>query len=202
MADNDDMATEHPVPNERGETTREPDRRRERGHFRGFRRGFRGFTFFEIMVVLAIMVIITYLALPMIGAMTDDRLRSAAQMLEADLAAAQVGSITHADDPRQVVFDTDTNSYHIVAASNPDQPLTDSVTQQPYTMTFGIGRAAETAGVTIQSLELGGDATLGFGAYGQLDQPTPAVITLADGHRSITLTINPSTGQVTIGGVE
>ncbi len=161
----------------------------------------RGFTLIEIVIVVTIMGILAAMALPLLGQTNSTRLRSAAELLAADLAYAQVHSISHADDLCVVVFDLGSASYRLAAASAPATPLTNPVGKQAYTVTFGQGRARELAGIAIQSATVGDDLTLGFGMYGQLDQGTAAVITLTTGGRSITVSVDPVSGEVTIGDI-
>lgn len=153
------------------------------------------------MIVVVILAIAAAMVTPMFGQTEITRLRAAADLLAADLAFAQVESITHGDDPRVVVFDSTNHQYHIAAASAPATPITNPVGNQPYLTQFGQGRASETTGVTIQSYALDGDNQLQFGIYGQLDQTTDATITLENAGRAITLTVNTVTGEVTIGSV-
>ncbi len=68
-------------------------------------------------------------------------------------------------------------------------------------MEFGRGRAADLEGVTIWEYELDGDDTLGFGAHGEPDQTFPASITLRCGNHLVTITVDPDTGETTIGDV-
>ena len=169
----------------------------------GFRRRrTAGFTFVEVLIVVLIMGIAAALTVPMFGQTDATRLRAAANLLVADLGYAQVESISHGDDPRLVVFDQDNGSYRIAAVSDPDTPITNPAGNQPYVMTFGTGRAHELAGVSIQGHALDGDDRLQFGIYGQLDQTDPATITLASGGASITITLDPTSGEASVGAIE
>jgi len=164
--------------------------------------GARGFTLFELMVVLTILGIVAALAVPMFGQTDATRLRSAAEVLVADLGFAQIESISHGDDLRVVVFDQATDSYRIAAASDPATPITNPVGNLPYTTTFGASRASETGGVTIQGYSLDGDDQVQFGIYGQLDQTADATITLALNGLSVTITVNATNGEAAIGPVQ
>jgi len=168
------------------------------------RRG--GFSLVELILVVLVIGIVAGLAAPMFGQTSTTRLREAARLLAADLAFAQNESITHADDPRLVVFDTTNHQYHIAAASDPDTPITNPVTRHPFVTRFGEGRAAQLNGVTIQSLSMDGDTDatgdrVAFGIYGQTDQATDPTITLACDGAAITVTIHASTGEATIGNL-
>jgi len=162
-----------------------------------------GFSLVELILVVLVIGIVAGLAAPMFGQNSTTRLREAAKLLTADLAFAQNESITHAEDARVVVFDTNNDQYHIATASDPDTPITNPVTRNPYRTRFGEGRAAQLAGVTIQSLSMDGDSgstddRVAFGIYGQTDQATDAAIMLACDGSTITVTLHASTGETTI----
>jgi len=158
----------------------------------------RAFTLIELLIVLVLLSIAFGLVLPMIGDSKELRLREAARMLAADLEFAQNESISHGDDPRLIKFDTTDHEYWIAAASDPDTPITDSVRKEPFLVSFGTGRAAGTAGVTIQSISLDGDDELRFNAYGAPDQTTDATVTLACGPATMTVQVAAGSGEVTV----
>ena len=162
----------------------------------------QAFTLVEMIIVVLIVGIAAALALPMFGQTDLTRLRSAAGLLAADLGYAQIESIAHGDDLRIVVFDQDANSYRIATAADPDTPITNPIGNLPYTTTFGAGRARDLAGVTIQGYDLAGDDRIQFGIYGQLDQATVATITLAAGGASVTISIDPTSGEVSVGPIQ
>lgn len=152
--------------------------------------------------MVAVLSIISALAVPMFRGQDTTQLREAAKLLAADLDAAKFESMTHADDLRLVVFDTTNHTYHIAAASDPTTPITNPVDGQPYLVDFGEGRASALGIVQIQSVDLDGDDELGFGLYGQLDQATTATITLAANDAELTLTLDPATGESVIGQIQ
>ncbi len=158
----------------------------------------RGFTLIELLIVITIIAIAFGLAAPTIGDSREMRLREAARLLAADLEFAAVDSIAHAADPRLVKVDLNNHRYWVAAATAPDTPLTETVTQQPYLVTFGSGRAAGCAGVTIQSVSLGGDNQIMFDAFASPDQTTDAGITLASGAATLQVVVKAGTGEVHI----
>ena len=153
------------------------------------------------MVVL-ILSIVASLAVPRLGDTATTKVRSAAQVLAADLAFAQIESIAHSDDLRLVVLDPTNHRYHIAKASATSTPLTNPITKQPYRVTFGQSDAASLSGVTISGSTVGGDNQLKFGAFGQIDQGTDATITLSCDGFTCTLTIHATTGAVTVGDIQ
>ncbi len=160
-----------------------------------------GFTFVELMIVVTILAIAAALIVPQLGATTGNRLRSAANLLAADISFAQGESISHGDDPRAMVFDIPANTYRIARQSDLSTPVTDPVTKRPYVTTFGQGRAAGTPGVSLVSLISDTPNQLRFGLYGELSQANEASISLTADGRFIKLTIHPTTGEVTIGEI-
>lgn len=166
-----------------------------------------GFSLVEMMITVLVMAILAGMAVPMLGSTGPSRLRAAARLLAADLAYAQNESISHGDDLRMAVFDLDADSYRLVASSDPDTPLAHPVGGLPYAVTFGQGRAAAMDGVQITALSMDGDPggtddRMQFGLYGQLDQGADAVITLGIDAMRISVTVDASTGETTIGDVQ
>ena len=161
----------------------------------------QGFTLIEMMIVVLIVSIIGAMAVARMGDTAVTQLRSAAQLLVADLGFAQVESIGHGADLRVVVFDVAGNSYHIAAASNAATPITNPVSKAPYQVIFGQGTTQSLSAVSISAVSVGGDAQLKFGVYGQLDQATAATITLITESHRVTITIHPVTGEASIGDI-
>lgn len=161
-----------------------------------------GFTLIELLLVIVVLGIAANMVVPMLDSAEPTRLRQAARMVEADLAAARIGSITHADDPCVVAFDPSQEAYHVARQSEPETPMTNPADRRPYRVAFGQGRAGELGGVRIESVSVGDDQRLGFGGYGQLDQSGEASITLATEDHRLELTVDPTTGRVSIGQIE
>lgn len=156
----------------------------------------------ELVVVLLVLAIGSAMAVPLFNGSGVTQLRTGAQLLAADLDAAKIESLTHADDPRVVVFDLTNHLYQIAPSSTPATAITNPFDKKPYLVNFGTGRASALPDVTIASVDLDGDNQLGFGIYGQLDQTTAAIITLAADGATVTLTVAPATGEVTVGQIQ
>jgi len=160
----------------------------------------------ELMIVVAILGIIGALATPMFTGTVTTRLRAAAIALASDLDAARAESMAHGEDLRYLVINPSTNTYYIAPESDTSAPITHVDSGQPYTRTFGTGEFTQLGSVRISAYALDksgetNDSKLGFGLYGQTDQATDATITLASSDSQITLTINATTGEVTIGSI-
>ncbi len=161
----------------------------------------RAFTALEVLAVVVILAVIAAMAVPMLGQTRNARLVAAGELLAADLNFAQLESIAHSDDPRLVAFDTTHHAYHIAAASAPDAPITNPMGKTPYRVQFGLGRAAECEGVTLSALAVGEDHQLRFGPFGQIDQMTIASITLTLDNLRLTVSVDPASGEVTVGSI-
>ena len=164
-----------------------------------------GFTLVELLTVVVIMGIVALIAIPLFESTDAARVSSAAKLIVSDLQYAQMYSISHSDNPMGLKFDTSTNSYSLVQRSGalPFNCASVSIATNPaggaaYVTTFGTGRASELTGVSIDSLSLDGDECLMFGSYGELDQATPATLDVTFGGRSLTLSIDPISGEVTV----
>lgn len=158
------------------------------------------------MIVVAVLGIIGAMAVPMFSATDATRLTSAASVLAADIDAARAESIAHSEDLRYLVFDNNDRTWYVAAESDTTTPIDHPDTNQPYSRTLGSNDLQQLMGVTVDSYELDttsetDDNKLGFGIYGQTDQTSDPTITLRSGDNVLTLTVNATTGEVTIGQV-
>jgi len=141
------------------------------------------------------------LAMPSFRDSDSTRLRAAANLVLADLAFAQIESISHAADTRRFVVAADGSGYWIAAQSASTTPITNPQDRQPYKVTFGFSRAQALGGVRISTHNFGSDNALGFSAFGQPDQAAPS-LTLTSGKRTITLTIDSISGEGATGAIQ
>lgn len=161
-----------------------------------------GFTLIEVIVTLVCLVVAAVIVLPTVSDNSGEQLRGAAQILAADLEYAQSESMSRTDDPRMLVIDADSGGYVISTRSAPATPVTNRVGNVPYVTRFGIGRVAMLTKVRVGTCSLGGDNRLSFGALGQLDQAATASIQLVCGSRSILISMDPTTGEITTGPIQ
>lgn len=156
----------------------------------------RGFSLVELIIVVLIIGITASLVVTAVGQTQTTALRAAGQILAADIGYAQVESITHSDDPRIIVFDMDSHSYHVALSSAPDDPIEDPLSGGDFRVTMGRGKAAQLGDVELLGAWLGGDDTLGFGAFGQIDQTSAALISLKAEQHMIMLRVDPAQGDI------
>jgi Tfp pilus assembly protein FimT len=171
-------------------------------HISHDRRRAAGVTLVELTVLIVILGVVANIAIPLMGSVASSQLRSASELLAADLAYAQIESIAHSDDPRVLVLEADGSGYSIAAVSDTTAPVTNPVGGGDYKVTFGIGRAGRMVGVSINATDIGDDDELGFGQYGQLDQDLDATLTVQLNDRSVGLTIEADTGEVTVSEIQ
>jgi type II secretory pathway pseudopilin PulG len=156
----------------------------------------------EVTITLLCLAIAAMVVFPTLSDTAPEQLRGAAQVVIADLQFAQGQSMSRGDDPRLVVFEPGRNGYSIAPKSEPNKPIKHPIGGEKYVTKFGQGRAASLGKVRIGALTVGGDDQLAFGGLGQLDQTTPATITLTAGSRSLVITIDPITGDATTGAIQ
>ena len=128
-----------------------------------------GFSLVELVMVLAIMAIITALAVPHYNSSVSRyRADAAARRIASDLELAQSRAYQLAG---------------IADLNHPDQPYTVRLADPPY---FAV----------LKSVNFAGSNTISFDGYGQ---PTnPGAIILGVGVEQRTITVDPSSGQATI----
>jgi len=93
----------------------------------------KAFTIVELIIVMVIISIVSMIAIPMLSSAADTQVRSAANILAADIEYTKNLAITHQKN-YSVVFDIDNNTYRIcdkdlVVIEHP-------VTGKPYSVNF------------------------------------------------------------------
>ncbi|MFG0256339.1 MAG: Tfp pilus assembly protein FimT/FimU [Phycisphaerales bacterium JB043] len=159
----------------------------------------RAFTFIDVLVTIAVMLVIAALALPAMSSGTQINISGASSMLASDLEYTQSLSLANPQNPALIKFDPANDTYWIAFASDPDAPIvrpgTDS---EPYSIVFGQGLATAFAGITIDTSDITADS-IAFDSYGRPFDPLDNSITLTSmTGRSITLLIDSNTGFVSI----
>lgn len=163
----------------------------------------RAFTLIEIMVVVAIIAIAAFLAVPMFSSAADVQLRSAANMIAADIEYAKSLAITR-QRLHSVVFNTVNHSYYVCVTGETvpvPHPLNSGGTLE-----VAFPNDSRLKKVTISATALT-DNTVTFDYLGSpfdgsgTTSPLVSgvdVITLAAEGMTMTITIEPVTGYVTV----
>ncbi len=162
----------------------------------------RGFTLTELIIVVAVLALIAYFVVPVASpAATVPQLQHAAQILSADIAYCQSACINNPNDPREMVFNLSNDRYSIAPVAMPMTPVTNRANGQPYVVQLGSRGNAALAGIDLTAISgLGGGSTqtLQFDQYGvPVGLAGNAAFTLAADGRSVVVTVNAVTGEVT-----
>ena len=151
-----------------------------------------GFTIVELLIVVVILSIVALTAIPMMSSAASIQIRSAANIIAADIEYARSMAISRGQN-HKVVFDKDTDSYKIV-----DQGGT--VIQHPvkkgFTYEVNFRTESRLSRVDITNATFDTDQTVVFDCLGSPD--SGGTVTLQAGGISTTITVEPVTGFVSI----
>ncbi len=158
-----------------------------------------GFTLVELLIVIAIIAIAAFTAIPMMSSAASVQIRSAANMLTADLEYAKSMSISRAQN-YSVVFDKNTESYWI--EDQDDNKLLHPV-KKGFFYEINFQNDGRLNKVDIVSADFDGTSEVKFdylgspynGSGGPLNS---GVIRLQAGGTTTTVTVEPVTGFVSI----
>ncbi len=162
-----------------------------------------GFTLIEIIIVVAILAIAALLAVPMFGTAADTQLRTAGNMIAADMEYARSMAISRQQEYR-VVFSSINNSYEVHDASGTvvADPLNSS---SQLSIVFGNDARLKRVDITAANFDGTADETITFDYLGSPYSGSSMATALTSGTISLdaegftmTITIEPITGYVTI----
>src|SRR5262245_60914413 len=160
--------------------------------------GKRGFTFYELLVVVVILAIIT------VGVMPDNRAKLAqetelaADKFESDVAYARSLAIADPADPAIIKMDMNNNRYWIAKSSDPATPITHPLTKQPYIVSFGSTGPSATTHVQLSANDFGTDQMIQFDGTGSIDQQSGATVQLSAGSAQCQVDILPTAADCTV----
>lgn len=148
-------------------------------------RAVHGFTLIELVLVVAILAVVSAVAVPRVGnANTRYRADAAARRIAADLELARTRARIKSTS-QTVTFDVAGNRYTLDGMPDPDHVKN----------TYAVSLTPDPYGVTLTSATLGGDSKIIFDRYGQPD--SGGTITLQVSWHTRTITIDTNSGQVT-----
>ncbi len=166
---------------------------------RSQQRSERGFTIIELMIVVVILGIAAAIAVPMVSSASSMQLRSAVNMVAADLEYAKSLSISTGRNYR-VAFSTTQNEYEILDpdGASVQHPVTK---KERYLVSFG--EDARLDQVTIQNAVFGGGSEVRFDYLGTPYSSASAlnsngVVTLEAGGATRTVTVKAVTGFISV----
>ena len=152
----------------------------------------RGFTLIEILIVIVILAIAAMTAIPMMGSAASVQIRSAGNMIAADLEYAKSLAISRGQS-FWVVFDEEAESYRIEDQDRKTilHPVKKGF---DYVIDFkneGLGR------VDISDADFDGASEVRFDYLGSPDNG--GTVHLQAGDMSATVSVEPVTGYITVG---
>jgi prepilin-type N-terminal cleavage/methylation domain-containing protein len=156
----------------------------------------RGFTLIEILIVIVILAIAAMTAIPMMGSAASVQIRSAGNMIAADLEYAKSLAISRGQS-FWVVFDEGADSYSIEGLDAVGNRITISHPVKKgfnYVIDFkneGLGR------VDITDADFDGASQVQFDYLGSPDNG--GTVRLQAGAMSATVSVEPVTGYITVG---
>lgn len=147
----------------------------------------RGFTLVELVLVLAIIGLLSSMAVPRFGeSVARQSADGAARRIAADLAYARRHAMAASTSQVFRVTKTANPIYELVGLRHPDHP------SKSYVVYFD----ADCHGATLDSYDFGGDSDLIFDMYGVPDSAATIVILIGSQQRMIT--VDAQTGAATI----
>ncbi len=159
------------------------------------------FTLLEIIIVIAIIAVAALFAVPMFSQAADVQLRTAANMVAADIEYAKSLAITR-QQPHSVVFDTVNHAYKVCDETG--TPVAHPLTPDGLlSISFGADPRLKKVRVAAVNFDGAGDNAITFDYLGSPSSATrelldPGTVTLAADGMTLNITIEPVTGYVSI----
>ncbi|OHB77988.1 MAG: hypothetical protein A2Z25_14100 [Planctomycetes bacterium RBG_16_55_9] len=149
-----------------------------------------GFTVIELLIVVVILAIAALTAIPMMSSASSMQIRSAANLIMADLEYAKSMAITRGQD-YSVVFDPTADSYQI-------EDQDDNVIPHPVNKGFdyivSFQNDSRLNRVDVTSVDFGATPRVQFDCLGSPDNG--GTISLQAGDTTATITVEPVTGFI------
>ena len=162
-----------------------------------------GFTLFEVVLVMLILGVAAAAIVPAVGNnVRSPKLKTAANVLAADIEYCASECIAQPNAPRSISFDTSNNTYTLLD-TNAGTALKHPMDSADFVNDFSSGRNAQLSGVSITKIAVGSSSTLStltFDAYGKPQITADLVITLAYNGQTMNVTVKMGTGDVSISG--
>jgi prepilin-type N-terminal cleavage/methylation domain-containing protein len=157
----------------------------------------KAFTLVELIVVMVIIAIAAVLAVPMISSAADVQVRSAANMIAADLEYAKSMAISRQQN-HSVVFDTANESYEVRDASG----VIDHPVKAGSSFIVNLQSDSRLSRVDITSADFDSQPSVTFdylgSPYSGVNPLNSGQIGLQAGSYTMTVNVEPMTGYVTV----
>lgn len=158
-----------------------------------------GFTILEIVIVIVIIAIAAMTAIPMFTSATSSQIRSAANIIAADLEYAKTIAISKGQT-FSVVFDQTTESYRI---EDQDGAVIAHPVKKGFYYVVDFRNDSRLSRVDIESVNFDATSEIKFdylgSPYNATDTPlNSGVITLKAGRMAATINVEPVTGFISI----
>lgn len=168
------------------------DSRREPGCGRALRGSRTGFTVVELIIVVVVLMIVALTAVPMMSSAAGIQIRSAANMIAADVEYARSMAISRGQNYK-VEFNKDTDSYRIV---DPGGNVIQHPVKKGFTYVVDFPSESRLSRVDITNASFNGTQTVEFDCLGS--PINGGTVNLQAGAVSATISVEPVTGFVTI----
>ncbi len=160
-----------------------------RGDLRGI---CRGFTLIEIVIMIVIITIAALTAIPMMSSAASMQIRSAANMITADIEYAKSMAISRGQD-FSVVFDQSTDSYRI---EDQDGNIILHPVKKGFDYAIDFQNDSRLNKVDITNIDFNTTNRVQFNCLGSPDYG--GTISLEAGGTTVTITVEPVTGFISV----
>jgi prepilin-type N-terminal cleavage/methylation domain-containing protein len=154
------------------------------------------FTLVEVLITVVIMAIVVAVVVPSLTANDGARLNGAVNMVISDIEFAQSVALADPNDPGVFKASADGTGYWVATASDPVTPILAAYSNDPYSITFGAGQAAELVGVTISVAQV--DDEVQFDGFGRVAGMADITVTVTNAAGSQDILVKATTGVVEI----
>jgi|GEM_PF-4666844 len=161
------------------------------------RRRRRAFTLLNLLVSVAVLGVLSGLAVVSLAPDDGARVIGAAQMLASDLEYAQALSLADPDRPAVLRLDTGAEGYWIARVEEPDTPVLDPA-GNPVVRLFGLEDAAHLVDVDLEIISGATDGWVEFDGFGRLTELAAAVLEVRLGDEARRVRVSSATGFASI----
>jgi prepilin-type N-terminal cleavage/methylation domain-containing protein len=151
----------------------------------------RGFTIIEILIVVVIIAIAAMMAVPMVGSADSMQVRSAANVIAADIEYARSMAISR-QKTYSVVFNESNESYQLEDSSG----IIEHPVKKGFQYVVNFGSSSQLNKIDIVDASFGGASRISFSPAGA--PSSGGVIQLQAGGTIATISVEPVTGFIMI----